>query len=64
MSRNKLKKLYLAVIILLFAIPEAATGQYFSRNQVQYEDFEFQILHTEHFDIYHNPQKGKAVKDL
>ncbi|NGP76313.1 hypothetical protein G3570_06700 [Balneolaceae bacterium YR4-1] len=64
MTRNKLRKLYLAVIILLFAIPEAASGQYFGRNQVQYEDFDFQILHTEHFDIYHYPQEEKAVKDL
>lgn len=31
---------------------EEATAQYFGRNKVQYSDFDFQVLKTEHFDIY------------
>lgn len=64
MLRIKLRKVYLAIILFLFVVPEIASGQYFGRNKVQYEDFDFQILHTEHFDIYHYPQEEKAVKDL
>ena len=33
---------------------------YFGRNKVQYTDFDWQILHTEHFDIYYYPE----MKDL
>lgn len=64
MPNNKLRKSYFAVLLFLFVIPEVVSGQYFGRNQVQYEDFDFQILHTDHFDIYHYPQEEKAVKDL
>ncbi|MDX1587200.1 MAG: hypothetical protein R3222_10655, partial [Balneolaceae bacterium] len=64
MPCNKLRLSFLSLLIFLFLIPETVTGQYFGRNQVQYEDFDFQILHTEHFDIYHYPQEEKAVKDL
>jgi hypothetical protein len=33
---------------------------YFGRNKVQYTDFEWQVLKTEHFDIYYYPE----MKDL
>ncbi|MGH9334386.1 MAG: peptidase S9, partial [Vicinamibacteria bacterium] len=39
-----------------------AWAQYFGRNKVQYEDLDFQILHTTHFDIYFYPEEGEAVK--
>lgn len=45
-------------------VPYLAQSQYFGRNKVQYEDFNFQVLQTEHFDIYHYPQEAKATKDL
>jgi hypothetical protein len=32
-------------------------AQYFGRNKVQYEDFDFQILRTKHFDIYFYPSE-------
>jgi WD40 repeat protein len=32
-----------------------AQAQYFGRNRVQYEDFEFEVLRTEHFDIHYYP---------
>ncbi|MFQ5704291.1 MAG: peptidase S9, partial [Gemmatimonadales bacterium] len=34
----------------------AAQAQYFGRNKVQYEDFDFKVLKTEHFDIYYYPE--------
>ena len=40
----------------------AADAQYFGRNKVQYEDFDFKILKTEHFDIYHYPQEAEAAR--
>lgn len=42
------------------AIPSAA--QYFGRNKVQYEKFDFKVLSTEHFDIYYYPEEEAAVR--
>jgi Tol biopolymer transport system component len=36
-------------------------AQYFGRNKVQYESFDFKIIHTEHFDIYFYPEKREAA---
>ncbi len=36
-------------------------AQYFGRNKVQYEKFDFKVLATEHFDIYHYPEEEAAV---
>jgi len=46
----------------LCAIPSApAEAQYFGRNKVQYETFDFHILQTEHFDIYYYPEMREAA---
>ncbi len=37
-------------------------AQYFGRNKVQYEDFDFQVLKTEHFDIHYYPAAREAVE--
>ncbi|MDX1639074.1 MAG: hypothetical protein R3281_13975 [Balneolaceae bacterium] len=50
---------------LFLVVPVSDTNaQYFGRNKVQYEDFNFQILQTSHFEIYHYPQEEHAVRDL
>src|SRR5215213_2954424 len=36
-------------------------AQYFGRNKVQYRTFDFQILKTEHFDIYFYPGEQGAA---
>src|SRR3954471_3556137 len=48
---NNTRRISLLLVALgLFAGP--ATAQYFGRNSVQYETFNFKILRTQHFDIY------------
>jgi hypothetical protein len=37
-------------VIALLSLP--ASAQYFGRNKVQYRTFDFQVLQTDHFDIY------------
>ena len=49
-----------ALLVLGAAVPSAA--QYFGRNKVQYERFDFKVLTTEHFDIYYYPEEEDAVK--
>src|SRR5216684_9211890 len=43
----------------LFALPIRA--QYFGRNAVQYENFHFKILKTQHFDIYFYDREAAAA---
>ena len=49
--RSKLFGPIIALILLLVATT-AAQAQYFGRNKVQFKDFKFEVLKTEHFDIY------------
>jgi Tol biopolymer transport system component len=42
--------------------PQVASAQYFGQNKVQYERFDYQVLRTETFDIYHYPEEAEAVR--
>jgi Tol biopolymer transport system component len=54
-----------AVILLLAAAivgtSTPASAQYFGRNKVQYRTFDFQVLRTEHFDIYFYDREKEGV---
>ena len=51
-------------IIFLLTIAGTANAQYFGRNKVQWEDFHFKTLRTEHFDIYYYDQEADVVGDI
>lgn len=53
----------LCLALLLSAVPAAASAQYFGQNRVMYNKFEFEIIHTEHFDIYFYPVERVASFD-
>ena len=57
---HRVTALLVAICVLWAASPSAA--QYFGRNKVQYERFDFKVLTTEHFDIYYYPEEEAAVK--
>ena len=42
----------LSVFLVCVAAAVPAEAQYFGRNKVQYKDFKFEVLKTDHFDIY------------
>ena len=50
------------VLLFLLILPSTIFAQffYFGRNKVQYTDFEWHVLKTDHFDIYYYPE----MKDL
>ena len=52
----------LAVLVGGLALPAPAGGQYFGRNQVQYEKFDFEVLQTEHFDVHYYPRERAAAE--
>jgi Tol biopolymer transport system component len=47
--------------VVLNAAP--APAQYFGRNKVQYETFDFRVLRTTHFDVYFYPEEEVAARD-
>jgi Peptidase of plants and bacteria/WD40-like Beta Propeller Repeat len=38
-------------------------AQYFGRNKVQYEKFDFRIIKTKHFDVYYYPEFKSVAED-
>src|SRR5262245_9633127 len=42
----------LSAVAILLIVSSGAQAQYFGRNKIQYKDFKFEVLKTEHFDIY------------
>jgi Tol biopolymer transport system component len=51
-------------IVCLLLTASAASAQYFGRNKVQYREFDFQVLKTEHFQIYFYPEELDAARDM
>ncbi len=57
-SAPAMRAFFWSVLVILLALPVAtpARAQYgysFGRNKIQYEDFDWQVLKTAHFDIYY-----------
>src|SRR4030042_722723 len=47
--------------LAVFLMSPALEAQYFGRNKVQYQRFDFRIIKTKHFDVYYYPEfKGVA----
>ena len=49
--------------LLLGLMPAALSAQYFGRNKVQYEQFDWRILNTDQFEIHFYPEERDAVED-
>src|SRR5436190_1488269 len=48
---------------LIAAPPPTLAAQYFGQNKVQYRNFSFQSIQTEHFDIYYYPDERVGALD-
>ena len=57
-SRSVISLLTISLIILLSS---TSYSQYFGRNKVQYNDFQFKVLHTPNFNIYFYPEESKGA---
>ena len=51
-------------LALLASLPAPATAQYFGRNKVQYEQFDFKVLTTANWDIHYYPDAEVAIEDV
>ena len=50
--------------LVLAAAPAAVSAQYFGRNKVQYERFDFRIMKTDHWDHYFYPAESLTTADM
>ncbi len=50
------------LLVLVGAAPLQAQGGYFGQNKVQYHEFKFQVLKTQHFDVYFYPEEEQAAR--
>jgi len=54
----------LGPLVLLLTWATAVDAQYFGRNKVQYETFNFKVLKTEHFDIFYYPDEQRLADEV
>ncbi len=50
-------------VVAAGVVTQPARGQYFGRNKVQYRAFDFQVIRTDHFDVYYYPREREAALD-
>lgn len=61
--RLKVSLLVIAVFQILALLPSTLSAQYyFGRNKIQYDDFKWKILKTEHFDVYFYPEMRELAE--
>lgn len=53
-----------AALALAFLLPVPADAQYFGRNKVQYDAFDFRVLTTPNFEIFYYDKNRAVVDDL
>lgn len=59
-------RVLLAVLVTLIAsavVAAPAAAQYFGRNKVLWEDHDFHVLQTQHFDIYYYPEDNPLIDE-
>jgi len=59
----RLGAVLLTVVFSLILLTPGLEAQYFGRNKVQYEHFDFKILKTKHFDVYYYPEFRDIAND-
>ena len=51
-----------ALALGLGAVAETVAAQGFGRNKIQYDDFDWHVLETEHFDVYYYPEEEELAE--
>ncbi|MDH3270370.1 MAG: peptidase S9 [Gemmatimonadota bacterium] len=66
LSKASLRRVVFSALVGALAlpfIPLDSAAQYFGRNKVQFDDFEFRVLESDHFDWHYYPEEDEAVMD-
>jgi Tol biopolymer transport system component len=51
------------VVLVAATAPSVVEAQYFGRNKVQYQTFDFRVLSTQHYDLHYYPAESLATAD-
>jgi hypothetical protein len=54
----------LLLLLACLAFPVSIAAQDFGQNKVQYDQFDFRVLKTDHFDLYYYPEEEAAVQQV
>ena len=54
---------FILVLGLALSLATATEGQYFGRNKVSWEEFDFQVLETANFRIHYYPEENPAITE-
>ncbi len=52
------------IALIFMTLLQQAGGQYFGKNKVNYETFDFEIYRTPHFQIYHYLDNEEKIEDM
>src|SRR5512140_454773 len=63
-TRDSVRSLILVVVVSVLLAAPSAHAQYFGQNKVQWENFHFKVLKTNHFDIYYYDREADVVNDI
>jgi Tol biopolymer transport system component len=58
-----LRRIAPVLLACLLSTPGLLSAQYFGRNKVQYTNFDFKVIQTEHFDVYYYDRERIAALD-
>ena len=59
----RFRQIFIVAILLLMGMDHVALAQYhFGRNKIQYDDFDWQVLKTEHFDVHYYPEMEELAE--
>ncbi len=65
-TRASVDRVVFALLLAVFAVPlmaSEASAQYFGRNKVQFDEFDFRVLPSDHFEWHYYPEADEAVMD-
>ena len=63
-ATTQLARVCAIVVAVVAVFPVSAEAQYFGRNKVQYESFDFRIFETRHFRLHYYPEEEEAARDM
>jgi WD40 repeat protein len=62
MAMARRLRIFMWLVAFFAAASSSAHAQYFGQNKVQYKTFDFEVLKTEHFDVYFYPEERQAAE--
>ncbi len=60
-ARRRTSSFFILLAAFLALTPRPGAAQYFGQNEVQYKHFDFEVLGTQHFNVYYYPVETDAA---